>query len=260
MYKAEFLERGDAIMARVKKFPSNAVVNLLRHNRREIIKDRNRNINSELTALNYYLTPDRGGLTEHEYFQKRKAEVYCYGRSDVKVLAGWICPLPAEISDPTKEKEFFQLTYDFLTNRYGCENVVQAVVHYDECISFKKRDLIGNIICDDMGQPTYEILLGRPHLHFCFIPVVPDDNPRHLQTEKICVNDVLNPEELRRFHPEYQQYLADHGVKARVYSGLSADNCPWSVNDIGSKSDIELLRDEIRKAQRWTDKHSKKGW
>lgn len=226
----------------------------MRHNRREIGKDRNRNINSELAHLNYYLTPDRNGLTEYEYFQNRKAEVYCYGRADVKVLAGWVCTLPAEISDPKNQKEFFLRTYEFLESRYGQKNVVQAAVHYDECISYKRRDLTGNVICDEQGRPEYEILLGRPHLHFVFMPVVPDDNPLHWQTEKICVNDVLNPEELRRFHPEYQQYLVAHGINARVYTGLAADNCPWSVDDTGSKTDIECLKDEIRKAQRWAKK------
>lgn len=50
--------------------------------------------------------------------------------------------------DPERYDDFFCAAYDFLANRYGEENVVQAIVH------------------DDEG--------GQPHLHFCFIPVEED--------------------------------------------------------------------------------------
>ncbi len=242
-------------MASVKKFTEKAVKNLLKHNNREIVHDRNKYIDKRKTSQNYSLTPDRGGLTEYEYFKTRKAQVHCHNRPDVIVVAGWICPLPSEMAEPDQQKEFFQLTYSFLQDRYGSENVVQAVIHYDECISVVRRSLTGNLLYDNNGQPQYDILLGRPHLHFVFIPVTCDNNPAHSQREKICAKEVLDPRELRRFHMDYQRYLDDHGMKARVVNKLPADNCPWCADEdeTAEKSNIDRLRDEIRKARRWTN-------
>ena len=60
----------------------------------------------------------------------------------------------------------------------GKENCIQAVVHNDES--------------------------GQPHLHYCFIPVVPDVKRNG---EKICCNELINRTELRNFHPALQKYL-----------------------------------------------------
>ena len=228
---------------------------MLRHNRREIVKDKNRTINGALTHLNYYLTPERPGVSELEYFKRRKEEVYCYGRDDVKVLAGWVCPLPIGISDWAKQKQFFEVTYSFLAERYGIQNVVQAVVHYDECIMTPKRDLSGKVLCDDSGQAEMEIFSGRPHLHFCFMPIVSDNNPKHTQAEKLCANEVLCPQELKNFHSDYQKYLEEHGIYARIANRMAVDNCPWAdpKND-GEKSKIQLLREEIQKSRQWAAK------
>lgn len=242
-------------MASVKKFTAKAVKNLLRHNNREIVNDRNKYIDKRKTSQNYSLTPDRGSLTEFEYFKVRKAQVHCHNRSDVITVAGWICPLPPEVTEAEQQKEFFQLTYSFLQDRYGMENVIQATVHYDECISVMRRSGNGDLLYDVNGQPECDYLLGRPHLHFVFIPVTRDENPRHSQREKICAKEVLGPQELRRFHADYQRYLDAHGMKARVVNRLPADNCPWCADEdeTAEKSDINRLRDEIRKARRWTN-------
>ena len=92
------------------------------------------------------------------------------------------------------EVKILNWLYDFLENRYGKENVVQAIVH------------------DDEG--------GQPHLHFCFIPV--EEDPKHEQGYKICANDVLDRRELRNFHPDLQRYLDEHGLEdAHVMTGVT---------------------------------------
>lgn len=132
-------------------------------------------------------------MTEYDYFLQRKSELYCYNRDDVKVMAGWVVTAPQDL-DPERYDVFFCATYDFLANRYGEENVVQAIVH------------------DDEG--------GQPHLHFCFIPV--EEDLKHEQGYKICANDVLDRRELRNFHPDLQRYLNEHGLEdARVMTGVT---------------------------------------
>lgn len=178
-------------MASVSKFTRSAVRNQLRHIERTIAHPANEDIDMSMSEQNYSLAPQRG-MDSYSYFQQRLSELYVYNRSDVKVMAGWIVTAPTDLSRD-RYADFFFVVYDFLADRYGEQNCVQAVVHNDES--------------------------GQPHLHFCFIPVVPD---RKHGGEKVCANDVLNRAELRNFHPALQHYLDDHGIDTRVTSGITA--------------------------------------
>lgn len=203
-------------MASVEKFGAGAVRNQLRHNRREIEHSGNPDIDPERLGQDYVLSPDRG-MSDYDYFLHRKSELYCYGRDDVKVMAGWIVTAPQDLG-PERYSDFFAVTYDFLENRYGAENVVQAVVH------------------DDEG--------GQPHLHFCFVPVVEDR--KHEQRYKICANDVLDRRELRNFHPDLQRYLNEHGLDdAHVMTGVTR-----AQGGNRTVADLKAERERQRKIER----------
>lgn len=177
-------------MASVEKFTAHAVVNQLRHIERTIANPSNEDIDPARENQNYSLAPDRG-MSSYDYFKKRKAELYCYGRDDVKVMAGWVVTVPRDL--PADQHEaFFQSTHNFLIERYGEANCIQSIVHNDES--------------------------GQPHLHYCFIPAVPDK--KH-GGEKICANDVINPKELRNFHPDLQKHLKADGINANIQSGIT---------------------------------------
>lgn len=177
-------------MASVKKFTESAVVNQLRHIERTIAHPENMDIEKDRTVQNYSLLPQRE-ISSYEYYRQRKSELYCYNRTDVKVMAGWIVTAPKDLPMSEMEK-FFNVTYEFLSERYGEKNCVQAVVHNDEG--------------------------GQPHIHFLFIPAAADK--KH-GGEKICANDVLNKAELRNFHSALQKYLLDYGVQANILTGIT---------------------------------------
>lgn len=177
-------------MASVKKFTESAVVNQLRHIERTIAHPENMDIEKDRTVQNYSLLPQRE-ISSYEYYRQRKSELYCYNRADVKVMAGWIVTAPKDLPMSEMEK-FFNVTYEFLSERYGEKNCVQAVVHNDEG--------------------------GQPHIHFLFIPAAADK--KH-GGEKICANDVLNKAELRNFRSALQKYLLDHGVQANILTGIT---------------------------------------
>ena len=177
-------------MASVKKFTESAVVNQLRHIERTIAHPENMDIEKDRTVQNYSLLPQRE-ISSYEYYRQRKSELYCYNRADVKVMAGWIVTAPKDLPMSEMEK-FFNVTYEFLSERYGEKNCVQAVVHNDEG--------------------------GPPHIHFLFIPAAADK--KH-GGEKICANDVLNKAELRNFHSALQKCLLDHGVQANILTGIT---------------------------------------
>lgn len=202
-------------MASVDKYEISAVVNQLRHNERSVRTPSNKDIDKERTALNYILSPDRG-MTSYDYFKQRKSELYCYNRRDVKVLAGWVVTAPKDLA-VSLQKDFFQESYNFLEERYHKENVVSAAVHMDES--------------------------GMPHLHFYFIPAVED--LKH-GGEKICANDVLNPKELRNFHPDLQRYLKKQGIDAKVINGATAGG-NRTVKELKQEREILRQRDHERK-------------
>ena len=166
-----------------EKYKAGAFRKQLRHNRREIEHSSKQDMDPSRQGQDYVLSPDRG-MTEYDYFKQRISQLYVYNRNDIKVMAGWVVTAPQNL-DPKRYDDFFCSTYDFLENRYGKENVIQAIVH------------------DDEG--------GQPHLHFCFVPVVED--PKHDEGYKVCANEVLDRSVLRNFHPDLQRYLDEHGLE-----------------------------------------------
>lgn len=179
-------------MASLKKFTHGAVQNQLKHNERTLKHSSNEDIDPARSPNNYPLfTPENGSCYEH--YLERKAELYCYNRSDVKTMAAWIVTAPEELPID-QQRQFFECVYNFLENRYHKENVVQAVAHFDES--------------------------GQPHLHFCFIPAAPD--LKH-GGEKICANDVLSLNEFKHFHPDLQHYLHSEGFDCCVHSGITRE-------------------------------------
>lgn len=200
-------------MASVKKFTDGAVVNQLRHCNRTIENDSNTDIDPTRTHLNYSLTPERG-MSEYEYYRKRKSELYCYGRADVKTMAGWIVTAPQELESREQIMDFFESTAEFLIQRYGKENIISITCHFDEGKVEKVKDRWGEYVRDENGEIKKELVLGRPHLHCDFIPVTKDNNPKHTQTEKICANERLNKIELQHFHTDLAK----------------ATDCPYVIN------------------------------
>src|SRR5699024_11833664 len=80
---------------------------------------------------------------------------------------------------PISQKQFFEETYDFLSERYGEENVLAGVVHNDET---------------------------TPHMHFAFMPVTYDEKR---EREKVSAKEVLNRNELKSFHQDLDNHLKE---------------------------------------------------
>ena len=182
-------------MASVAKYTARQGAQILRHNERTIQNPKNKDIDKNKTHLNYSLL-DREEQG-YKYFKKRKADpdLYCFRRSDVKEICGWIITKPKQLP-PEHEQRFFQESYNYLVKKFGgtnCENVLSAIVHKDE---------------------------ATPHLHFLFIPVVADGKRGG---EKISAKEKLSKAVLREVHPELQEHLNRAGVPARVHSGITAE-------------------------------------
>ena len=182
-------------MASVEKYKKTAVVNLLRHNLREIKNPSNTDIDPARAHLNYSLIKNRN-ISDYDFFLQRLEQLYCYGRDNVNVLCGWVITAPEELVTEQEHKKFFELVHIFLMQKYGQCNMVQSIVHADEA--------------------------GRQHLHWNFLPATPDK--KH-GGEKVNASGIFTRQHMRCFHPELQSFLEKNGMgHAKVQTGVTAGN------------------------------------
>ena len=164
-------------MAHLKKNTRGAVPGLAVHFERKTDHHTNKEIDVAKTYLNQDLISDGSDMLSR--FNERLNDVYCMKRDDVKALATWIVTLPEALSESSYEQQsaFFEATKQFLDDRYGQENAVAAVVHYDET---------------------------TPHLHYAFVPVVFDAKKERY---KVSAKEVLTRHDLQTFHDDLDQTL-----------------------------------------------------
>ncbi|MDM7647414.1 MobV family relaxase [Leuconostoc falkenbergense] len=164
-------------MAHLKKNTRGAVPGLAVHFERKTDHHTNKEIDVSKSYLNQDLMADGSDMLSR--FNERLNDVYCMKRDDVKALATWIVTLPEELTEAPYEQQsaFFEATTNFLNDRYGQENAVAAVVHYDET---------------------------TPHLHYAFVPVVFDAKKAR---DKVSAKEVLTRHDLQTFHEDLDQYL-----------------------------------------------------
>ena len=175
-------------MAHLKKNTRGAVPGLAVHFERKTDHHTNKEIDVSKAYLNQDLMADSSDMLSR--FNARLNDVYCMKRDDVKALAIWIVTLPEELAEAPYEQQsaFFEAPTAFLNDRYGQENAVAAVVHYDET---------------------------TPHLHYAFVPVVFDDKKSRY---KVSAKEVLTRHDLQTFHEDLNQHLKkvlpfyEHGI------------------------------------------------
>ncbi|MDI6523840.1 MobV family relaxase [Leuconostoc suionicum] len=203
-------------MAHLKKNTRGAVSGLAVHFERKTDHHSNKEIDVAKTYLNQDLISDGSDMLSR--FNERLNDVYCMKRDDVKALATWIVTLPEELSEAPYEQQsaFFEATKQFLDDRYGPENAVAAVVHYDET---------------------------TPHLHYAFVPVVFDAKKERY---KVSAKEVLTRHDLQTFHDDLDQDLKQ--VLPFYEQGiLNNKTLPFeNVDEIKKYNDqFKVLKDEL---------------
>lgn len=204
-------------MAHVAKYTAAAVGHMTNNYGRSSddgVKRSNENIDPKRTHLNYNLAPDREG-GQVAFLQRRLSQVKVQKRADVNVLCDWVVTLPQGNYTPDQKRAFFQRSYDFLSAQYGESNVVSAYVHMDET---------------------------QPHLHFAFIPVVPD---RRRGGEKVSAKECITRANLNSFHSDFQSYLDAHGEPGLfpVINGATAGG-NRTVKELQAELAIEEIEEQ----------------
>lgn len=134
---------------RIEKRKLGSVTSINNHHER--LKEKyksNEDIDSERTDLNYHLVQPEG-----KYRQKvldRINEAGAKRRKDSVVMQDVLITASPEWIDAKsyeEQIEYFDHAFDFISNRYGRENIISAVIHMDE---------------------------AHPHMHLVFVPITPD--------------------------------------------------------------------------------------
>lgn len=140
------------------------------------------NIDPARTPDNYNLAPERE-RGQVGFIEDRIAslDLKRAPRKDAIRMCDCAVTMPKSL-DPTREREFFESAYRFLSDRYGPDNVVSSYVHVDE---------------------------SQPHMHFAWVPVTPDG--------RLSAKEVVCRRDLRTLHSDMQKALeSDMGCPVEV--------------------------------------------
>lgn len=159
-------------MAHVEKFQAAALGRMCGHYERRAEIDhgyKRENIDNERSWLNYNLGPQRPE-SQVEFINDRidSLNLKRRPRKDAVRMCDCVITMPKSF-DPSRQREFFNAAYAFLSQRYGEENVVSAWVHRDEAM---------------------------PHMHFAWVPVTQDG--------RLSAKTVVNRLNLKTLHPDMQ--------------------------------------------------------
>ena len=206
-------------MAHIEKFNRAAIGHMLAHYDRGAERIGNECVDRTRSHLNYNLAAELQPKRQGDFIKQRCSEVKVQNRKDVNLMCTWIVTVPKDLPE-NEHEQFFKTTFDFLSDRYGKENVISAYVHMDET---------------------------TPHMHFAFIPVVPDKKKQG--KFKVSAKERINRFELCSFHFELEQALsAALGHSVGILNGATKD---------GNKSVTRLKRESQILAQREAERQER---
>lgn len=201
----------------------------------------NENVDVSKSYLNYHL--DNRTCSPFAKLKEilSRDNVKCQKRKDVNTLCSVCLTLPLDVR-PEDEREFFQLAYEFLKNRYAPHNnIVLAEVHKDETKTNKP---------------------GRPHLHFVFVPLVIDK--RKPDRLKVSAKELIDLNDLKSLHRDCSDYIAEHlGYRVSILNdeALKENNSKDLVDTLNSLLCSNVVKnlpiEQYKQARDLIDKLSK---
>lgn len=178
---------------RVQKFKRTALTGIEIHDRRtKGFSHSNADIDFDKTAENFDLYPNTQGYSKAVRERIGQLDLKRAVRKDAAVMAQIVITSDSNYFRGRRGnaqfiREFFQSATDYLTERFGAENVISAVVHMDE---------------------------KTPHLHFNFVPVTADG--------RLCARDVLTKEALDDLHTDFWEKVGKKNGLQRGQHGSCA--------------------------------------
>lgn len=197
-------------MARIEKYHTG-IKKVIQHNIREFKDGKcptNLEVNPEKMKYNYSLIRRGNTAKEIEAYRKKiTAECFHYKRKNIVFANEVIFTLPQD-TPPEQERPFFEESLNYLVSTLpmGKKCIFLAEVHCDE----------GQILKD--GKTVVD---GQKHLHVMYVPAVADSK-HDGYSYKLCSDALTRRSVLKQWHPKYQKWLDNAGIKGTVYSGKTS--------------------------------------
>ena len=204
----------------IEKYTMKDAWAILNHNEMSKARQERDNVDSSLTPLNYNLSPFNGWESLKEVITSPKVRIQ--KRKDINVLCS-CCPTAPQNLPKEREREFFELAYKFLSERYTGVPV-SAWVHLDE--------------------PK-----ARAHLHFTWVCLVQDKKRNIL---KVCAKEQLTRSDLATLHNDFKDFIdKEMRLNLDILNGATSKG-NLSILELKQKSlknDIHLLEKAKRRIQ-----------
>lgn len=138
-------------------------------------------------------------------------------RKDLNVMSDWVITCPEALQgDTAKRDRFFEVSYQFLKDRYGAENVVQGYVHLDET---------------------------TPHMHAAVVPV---------KDGKVSSKALFTRAELHEFHKELDRVCeTEFGMKGLILNGRTKGD--YTIAELKQRTKDEQDLENRRRAVRYRE-------
>ncbi|SFO42155.1 Plasmid recombination enzyme [Eubacterium pyruvativorans] len=222
---------------RIEKRKAASVTPINNHHER--LKEKyksNEDIDPERTHLNYHLVEPEGKYREKAL--ERIEEVGAKRRKDSVVLQDVLITASPDWIDAKsyeEQVEYFDHAFNFISDRYGRENILSAVVHMDE---------------------------AHPHMHLVFVPITPegklssktlmggpkgmeklqDDFHEHMVKKYPDLTRGISKKITKRRHISSQMYKQAAALYEHYDQILDAINAIGMIGNAKAKEDaIELL-------------------
>ena len=198
------------------KFNKRQVMPIFRHCARQNENYSNENIDPARTHLNYNLAPpgDQWGRMQ----DRLKQLTYREQKNNI-VLCGWVITAPANLPEE-KQRQFFKIMYDFMSKKYGENNVVSSYVHLDES--------------------------GPGHMHFLFVPATQDN--------KLSASKTTSRLIMQNIHEEAQQEIDKYfNHQYLLRADNPEDRAKGSVPVETMKKALAVLDDEVKEQHQAID-------
>lgn len=229
-------------MARIEKY-STGIVGVIKHNIREFADGKcptNMEVDPERINDNYSII--RRGETAKDiekYRKKIEKECFHYNRKNLVHANEVVCSLPADCP-PEQERLFFEESYKYIcsTIPMGERAVFLAEVHADE----------GRVLKDGIT-----VVEGAKHLHVMYVPAV-NDVKHDGYDYRLCSDELTKRAVLKQWHPKYQKWMDDAGVKCTVASGVTSGKgiSVKSLKEITKETGLSL--DQIKDLEKENQK------
>lgn len=196
------------MLMHIEKYNRNAVGHMIEHyERNPKIYKTQEHINPELTKLNYTLGNDKlTGMAKYKKILETPG-LKVMNRADVNTIIDIVLTLPkAEYFPQERYKEFFQVGYNFLMDKFGYIN--KQLNHNSQKEPMDR--LVGAYIhCDE----------SQYHMHFCIASVVETKKGLRMNASRITTRAVL-----RSLHQEASDYYFNHfGFNVGIINGATKE-------------------------------------